>query len=251
MLLRYSSTWAPIHVQHTGAMRAANRNRPDDGKNLNFYAKRMVERLLEQKLLSKDYTKNVIHLSRAVIKSAPGNEIDSQIDSLLQKLRSVGSGPSKLVDELMLLIGRKMASQLAETSETTEELDTNAVAPDKQAENPPISESQQRKRRKFGDFDVPEQLLLREAKTSGEKLKIIRTIAAAIVGRPPAEYSSRLKSCVYNIVNPVMKCLKEHCDNDEEEFIRRWGSNFRHSNWGKRVCPGNSDATGNRCAYSS
>jgi hypothetical protein len=41
------------------------------------------------------------------------------------------------------------------------------------------------------------------------------------------------------VLDLILRCLENHCDNSHDEFIRRWGETFRISKFSSRCCSGN------------
>jgi hypothetical protein len=234
-------------------MLAVNRNQPER-KDIVYYARRMVERLVVEGHLIRDYRKNVAHLSRAILKSSSGEDVDNRLQEIFDRVRSSGLG--ELADEMMLLLGRKMAMDRQLALDQIGNLNNGndpAVEEDHcdraEAVEIPVSVPPPKKRRKFGDFDVPERQQLGAAKSTVAKLHIVRSVFEQSANVPRSEFSSSFKPCFHSVIDPIMKCLTDHCGDSDEEFVRRWGEKMSHSDWGRKVCPGKEPKDGGQCAF--
>ena len=236
VLLKYTSEWKPIHVSNPGAMLALNMNQPER-RNIAFYADEFLKKLISIKLLTLADSKNVVKVSNSILKLEDEEDVDQRIDAVLIQLQQAGLGDVGY--ELLRLVSRKVSAQpqMNDCDAVQVEDENQTVVID----CPPAS----KKRRADGRFDVDRDLS--KLSDTRSKLAKIQKISQDAAGRRVCEFTPAFRLFHYSIVLPIMKCLTEHCHSDEEEFIRRWGKSFSHSNWKKNKCPGSS--SNNQCGF--
>jgi len=169
------------------------------------------------------------------------------------------AGLESVGNSLIRLVSRKL-SQTASEVENQEEhraLDDNGAnavhptLPSDPLDDRPIKKSRHSDDRHSDDpFDLPSRQKLGKIKKTIEKLHVLREIQSQCraSGKSVNQYCSHLKKLTYGTINPVMTCLVEHCNNDESEFVRKWGEKFNHTNWGKTRCPGPNPVDG-QCGW--
>lgn len=97
------------------------------------------------------------------------------------------------------------------------------------------------RREVYGDFDVEERSRLKFFKGIErlEKLALISEKARDIpIGKSP---SNSFRVFRGQVLDPILRCLHHHCQDSPDEFIRRWGENFRISKFSSRCCTGKGD----------
>lgn len=102
------------------------------------------------------------------------------------------------------------------------------------------------KRKRGGDNDLQGRHKIAKLQTVREKVEAIRQL-----GEQLPENTSDLTEAArtYNrrAIKPILGCLKNHCNNDLDEFVARWGNNFNFK-FDSRCCKGEEGAV---CSGSS
>lgn len=239
LLLKYSSTWKPIHIINAGAMIALNRNEPDVPL-LSHYAAKLFERMKQMRLLNSQSIQSPRDVCAAIIEMESPADVNQEIENCFEKLKAAGL--EGVGNSLLRLMVRKYSLEMDAGPASSPDM---AVAVEEAIESsncgPEARRASKRPRSDdSSDFDVAERTQLKAMKTTEQKLELIQKIHAQYnsAGRPVNQYCSALKKLTYLVINPIMACLSDHCQNDPKEFERRWGSKFNHTDWGKKHCPG-------------
>ena len=260
-MLKYTSEWHPIHVVNSGAMLALNRDqaqRPD----ISFYSLAMIDNLISRRQLTVQDSKNVVRLSAAAIMLHDEEDIDMELDKELEKLQQAGVGEAgrNILRLLSLKFARESSSAVVE--ENPDQVEVSDIV-DSSEPNPNQNEIEtnqcagaisdqvgqpNKRRRTDGSFDVKDRDLGKL--NTKEKLNMIRRIEQERKGLMINSFTSSLRTLYYSVVIPVLKCLRDHCGDDDNEFCRRWGASFSHTDWKKKRCPGQFYQE-NSCGYQS
>ena len=243
MLLKYASEWKPIHVTNPGAMLALNSNQPDR-PNIAFYANEFFKILVFKKLLHSNNSRNVVDIGAAILKLEDEEDVDQKIDAVLLKLQQAG-----LVDvgqELIRLISRKVSSP-SDSNEAHLPVSGDSASEQIVKVEPNLLHPAPKRRRVDGKFDVSDRDLSNLTDTRAKLAKILE-ISQKSSGRKITEYSASFRTFHYTVAAPILKCFQDHCNSDVDEFIRRWGAKFSHSDWKKKRCPGN-NLSGDGCGF--
>ena len=76
-----------------------------------------------------------------------------------------------------------------------------------------------------------------------EKLDLILQIKTKLPENL-SELTEGARTWVYHSLNPIIACLENHCNNDKNEFIKRWPLKGGTSRFGKNCCNGEGDCRG-------
>ncbi|XXQ34134.1 Tyr recombinase domain-containing protein [Plasmodiophora brassicae] len=106
----------------------------------------------------------------------------------------------------------------------------------------PEPRSGKRRRREAGDFDVADRDMSNI--DTHAKLRTMRRIEIQCAGRAKNSFTPSMRTFYYNVLTPVLNCLRRHCNDDDDEFARRWGDQFAHTDFKKRRCPGSHPSNG-------
>ena len=220
-------------------MIALNRNEPDVPL-LSHYAAKLFERMKQMRLLNSQSIQSPRDVCAAIIEMESPADVNQEIENCFEKLKAAGL--EGVGNSLLRLMVRKYSLEMDAGPASTPDM---AVAVDEAIESsncgPEARRASKRPRSDdSSDFDVAERTQLKAMKTTEQKLELIQKIHAQCnsAGRPVNQYCSALKKLTYLVINPIMACLSDHCQNDPKEFERRWGSKFNHTDWGKKHCPG-------------
>jgi hypothetical protein len=213
-------------------MIAVSMNQPDS-PNLSYYAQRQAVKLVDAGLLQQRDITNTIQLASAILKSVVGDP-DQYLEQLLGRLKD--AGVAEIGNEILRVLARKYSSQ------------TNAIPipevegaePAAQAKSSPRNgdgEPAPKRGRRIGKFDIAEKQNMSSLRDTRKKIALIELIEGKCQGVAANDMIPSLRSMHYTVVRPVLNCLRQHCQNDVDAFIRRWGQELNHSNWSRDRCP--------------
>jgi hypothetical protein len=180
----------------------------------------------------------VIALSNAVIRYSDYGDADAYLQQLFAKVAEAGLGD--VANEITRVLARKSTN--AVVSPVVVAPDAGDADPDDEVvgEGEPSNRPPPKRRRTNATFDIEERKGLAKCTSTAQKMEAIRAVHdtfkrsdAAVDDMVPA-----LRSAWYSVVDPVMNCFLTHCNGSVDEFTRRWGSKFGHSNFGRDKCPG-------------
>jgi hypothetical protein len=212
-------------------MLALNQNQPDR-PDIAYYANEFFNRLVAKRLLLQRDSNNIIKISVAISKFEDDDDIDKKLDEALQTLQRAGFG--NIGNDILRLMARKISLD-AVASPPADASSENALAADGVANaslqnqgvgdgNAVIIGSDQRRpskrQRVDGGFNV-DRMIGKDLDTKS-KLAKLRDISLKVAVTSVNNYTGALRSFYYSTLTPIMTCLKDHCNDDDSEFARRW-----------------------------
>lgn len=232
-------------------------NISEEELDLKTIGEEFIASLIRRKLLRRQQKHNWAVLMDVLQQDHLEAGFRNEVDNILEKVRRVGTASRQEVEGLNMLYSRQFAelhSQIQKLRSQINVPSTSANAlrdqmsqsddrvsvlqPPTSARPPPA-----KRPRAFGHFDVPARKQL--CSLRGEaKLSMLKTIRQEIDAMPEGEgFCNALRVFENQVLSPALRCLENHCNGDEQQFVQRWGQNFRTSKFSSTCCSGR----GSRC----
>lgn len=216
-------------------------------------ARNWIQSLVAKGLISRTRIYHLCDLGRTMLQSDTGQDLDQQIRSIIEDMKRAGySEKMKLLETLFCrkyaAVGQTTEQQPHEVSQVEAGVAENVELP-LESDGDLRRKQQQRARhlRRLGSFTSPLSSKIPDVK-GAEKLQLLKQIQEEVDARQPEErLTSAMRSLVYQVVNPVLRCLQKHCSNDPQIFLQRWatGDDFPHNKFSSKRCSGK----GIECSY--
>ena len=202
-----------------------------------FYSIAFVNILIARRLLFVQDSNNTVRLSSAALMLFDVEGIDKELDKELERVEKAGVGDAGR--NILRLVSLKLARQTSSVqnpetqSSVLNESNNFTQYPEKnelvdainQAKDNSISVMPSSKRRRVdGNFDIADRDLT--TLHSKDKLNMIRRIEAQCQGHKVNTFTSSLRTMYYSVVIPVLKCLREHCGDDDDKIFETMRRQF-------------------------
>ena len=178
-------------------------------------------------------------LGGALLKPAPSDEDPySALEKLLEKVPEEMAVEFRRVfgkiSESVRMVTEAQANQLVPAVQSAE--DSQAAAEVTQTPHTNTDNARPKRIQKFGDFDVEFRRGLHKTKDGHAKLEVIKRVAEETSRVEKTAYSNALRIFCAQTMVPILHCLKEHYNGDEDAFIRDWAPvKFQHKRF-KQLC---------------
>ena len=201
------------------------------------------------------------------------NDIGAAIDALLSKFKTAGSGSYEDIHKLSSLFARRYASAAASSGSSGSDCgrDEDGSSPPPAPGRKQLKRSQSRSRRRRsrsherdeneeelqppqpkrsrrqGNFDVVARATISSLESDARLQSVLDIGArsdeyAGSEGNNRQSFTNGLRVFLSQVVQPVRRCLENHCGNKKDVFIDRWGAKFRVSKFSTMCCKGEGDA---------
>ena len=179
-----------------------------------------------------------------MLQSEHGQDVEKQIFAIMEEIKSAGyADQMQRLEQLFCrkyAVAQTLSTPSPEDQSPLEHSSISNVAPEHDHNSRRKQQQRDRHLRRLGSYDS--DLRSRISTVKGlEKLELFKKIEAEVEAIPSGErMSSAMRTLVHQTVYPVLRCLRNHCDDDAVFFMNRWGkrNDFPHNKFSSKRCSG-------------